>query len=203
MENYLTGDMPILLQNSNNEVFLQTIGDLEVDEKNKDYKAWGGYGWTKIDSVTKHKTNKKIYEMFAKNSCVKIAENSYLFNPSKKKSIKSIDYSFPDVASQELTHNDIQFFKEWDATHKTEFHQEYIYLQQKFFALKRCSYPSYRIELEKIGNNYRLLKKTNKVISDINCVQKIKEFKYKGDISVYSIKTECGHYQAGIGEIII
>lgn len=219
----VTGDMPLLLQDENGRVFLETIENLgkqwkdyiygsceKMQDTNINYKVWSNEGWTKINRVIKHKTNKKIYEVFTKNSCVKVTEDHSLLNeyseiikPKQCDLGTKLLQSFPDVTPAELTNWNINFFKNFDTKLKTEFNKEYIYLQSKYLTLKQGSYKPQNLTVQKLGNEYRLLKDNLKCLTEENIIHKIEEIKYEGEIWVYDLETENHHFQAGIGEIIV
>jgi DNA-directed RNA polymerase subunit N (RpoN/RPB10) len=56
------------------------FGNNKFQDKNINYKVWTNLGWTKINRIIKHKTNKKIYEIFTKNSYVQVTEDHSLLN---------------------------------------------------------------------------------------------------------------------------
>ena len=95
----VTGDMPILLLNSDNQVeikLIESIGDDWKDysqfksdvsgltNKEQDdainYRVWTNKGWANIIRVIRHKTNKKIYAINTSNGYVKVTEDHSLLD---------------------------------------------------------------------------------------------------------------------------
>lgn len=218
----VTGDTPLLLQDENGRVFINTIEKLgkqwedyiyghsnKFQDKNINFKVWSNEGWTKINRVIKHKTNKKIYEVFTQNGCVKVtedhsllSENCEILKPNECKVGTKLLQSFPDVSPAELSHFNINFFAKFNSKKKTNFTKEYIYLQTQYLTLKQGSYKSENLSVQEMNGEYRLVYVENKNDCN-NMICKIREIKYDGEIDVYDLETENHHFQAGIGEIIV
>jgi DNA polymerase elongation subunit (family B) len=107
----VTGDTPLLMRKNNKEIYIDTIDNLgktwEYDELsgkymdcNIDYEVWTETGWTKINKVIKHKTNKKIYEVITNSGYVKVTE----------------DHSLLDVNGNRISPNDCQASDNFDKT---------------------------------------------------------------------------------------
>lgn len=92
----VTYDSPIYVLDKNNEIDIKPICELfnensnNLDEKKerdfeiKDYKVLTKTGWSKINYVFKHKTNKKIYRLETKDRLINITEDHSVFQNGKE-----------------------------------------------------------------------------------------------------------------------
>lgn len=125
----VTGDTPILLLNSKNQVeikTIETIGDYWEDykqfkcdveglsEKQQDYKidykVWTDKGWANIKRVIRHKTNKQIYEILTHTGCVRVTEDHSLLDiyenqikPEECKIGTELLHAFPDIVNSNIS----------------------------------------------------------------------------------------------------
>ena len=125
----VTGNTPILLLNSKNQVeikTIETIGDYWEDyeqfkcdikglsEKQQDYKinykVWTDKGWANIKRVIRHKTNKKIYEILTHTGCVRVTEDHSLLDiyenqikPEECKIGTKLLHAFPDIINNNIS----------------------------------------------------------------------------------------------------
>ena len=125
----VTGNTPILLLNSKNQVeikTIETIGDYWEDyeqfkcdieglsEKQQDYKidykVWTDKGWANIKRVIRHKTNKKIYEILTHTGCVRVTEDHSLLDiyenqikPEECKIGTELLHAFPDIINNNIS----------------------------------------------------------------------------------------------------
>lgn len=95
----VTGDTPLLLRKKvNNECDIiviksinllgnewkqygaQNVGKIQDDKIS--YEVWTENGWSKIQRVIKHKTNKKIYEVLTHTGYVRVTEDHSLLKPN-------------------------------------------------------------------------------------------------------------------------
>jgi len=86
----VSGDTPLLLLDSNNNILIKNIEDLtEIfntdSETNKEYglsnyKIWTEKGWTDIKHVMRHKVSKKMYRVLTHTGCVDVTEDHSLLN---------------------------------------------------------------------------------------------------------------------------
>jgi DNA gyrase/topoisomerase IV subunit B len=95
----VTGDTPITLRNSKNEIEIKTINSLcnkwsfdneklEYDNltlltlkeygKLEDYDVWTDKGWTKINKIMRHKVSKRIFRVLTHTGCVDVTEDHSL-----------------------------------------------------------------------------------------------------------------------------
>jgi len=126
----VTGDTPILLK-QNDKIVIKTIdsmGDENKDnwesydnfksdvkgltDKQQDnkinYMVWTDKGWSKVNRVIRHKTNKKIYEVLTNTGYVKVTEDHSLLledgteiKPNKCNIGTNILHSFPEIINNE------------------------------------------------------------------------------------------------------
>ncbi|AYV78446.1 MAG: DNA polymerase family B elongation subunit [Edafosvirus sp.] len=127
----VTGDTPILLRKKINDKYeiviktIDTIGNLwkpyeqfkndqaglseKQHDDNIEYEVWSDKGWSNIERVIKHKTNKKIYEVLTDIGCVRITEDHSLLT-DKGVQIKPTDctifktallHAFPEINNSE------------------------------------------------------------------------------------------------------
>ena len=125
----VTGDTPILLLNSKNQVeikTIETIGDYWEDykqfkcdveglsEKQQDYKidckVWTDKGWANIKRVIRHKTNKQIYEILTHTGCVRVTEDHSLLDiyenqikPEECKIGTELLHAFPEIVNSNIS----------------------------------------------------------------------------------------------------
>lgn len=85
----VTGDTPLLLQNTNGYYDIKTIDSLttnwQYDVNGKEYgktdmKIWTEKGWTNIKHVMRHKVTKKIYRVLTNTGIVDVTEDHSLLN---------------------------------------------------------------------------------------------------------------------------
>ena len=124
----VTGNTPILLLNSKNQVEIKTIEtigdywenyeqfkcDIEgLSEKQQDYKinykVWTDKGWSNIKRVIRHKTNKKIYEVLTHTGYVRVTEDHSLLDiyrnqikPEECKIGTKLLHSFPKMINNTI-----------------------------------------------------------------------------------------------------
>ena len=102
----VTGDTPLLLR-KNNSVYIETIQSifdenkkidypefklfdktesikLEKEYSTTNYQIWSNNGWTNINKVIRHKTDKKIYKILTHTGCVKVTEDHSLLNENNE-----------------------------------------------------------------------------------------------------------------------
>jgi DNA polymerase elongation subunit (family B) len=84
---------PIIVKNNNNVQIVKICdlgstwikyGDKEACDVNNIF-VWTDIGWTKINKVIKHKTNKKIYRVLTHTGCVDVTEDHSLIDKDKNK----------------------------------------------------------------------------------------------------------------------
>lgn len=85
----VTFDTPVILKQKD-KILVTTIDDItdswktygnkEQNSNNIDYEIWTDIGWTKINKVIRHKTDKKIYEILTHTGCVRVTEDHSLLD---------------------------------------------------------------------------------------------------------------------------
>jgi hypothetical protein len=99
----ITEDTPLLLQNENGDIEIQTVERLTniwntIDEKEygkTNYKVWSETGWTKIKNIRRNKTNKDIFRVLTNTGCIDVTEDHKLLK-SNNNIIKPIDCKIGD-----------------------------------------------------------------------------------------------------------
>ena len=114
----VVGDTPLLLRH-NNKIIIKRIESLgsewnkyhddKLQDDNIDYEVWSDSGWTKINKVIKHKTNKKIYEIVTNKGNVSVTEDHSLLNnlgdvikPTELNLDTQLLTSLPDITNLEI-----------------------------------------------------------------------------------------------------
>ncbi|ATZ80752.1 intein-containing DNA-dependent DNA polymerase family B precursor [Bodo saltans virus] len=221
----VTGDTPLLLLNKKNEIVIKTVNsignvwknDIYHDEKfiddNIDYKVWTEKGWSKIKKVIKHRTNKKIYEVFTHSGCVKVTEDHSLLNKNGemiKPTVCDIGtellHSFPNIEKKydDISYNDLQLYRMYHENEKfiikSQIQAQHLYYLLSTFRLNGTKCENIRIEKQE--DNYVIYKGNTEDTENKDKITSIQEVKYN-EIDVYDLETENHHFQAGIGNIIV
>jgi DNA polymerase elongation subunit (family B) len=217
----VTGDTPLLLRDSNNNIVIDTINNLgkkwedyiygsdKMQDTNVNYDVWTEEGWTKIKRVIKHKTNKKIYEVLTDTGCVRVTEDHSLLDENGN-SIKPKDCNI----GTELLHS---FPKDKILRENNrEDNELHIFLTPYQLDAMQYYYDAkndgYFVEIDTVnkkdGIYYELRyykKHDDEKYEDKNNskIRKITEIKYEGEIWVYDLETENHHFHAGVGEMIV
>jgi DNA polymerase elongation subunit (family B) len=241
----VTGDMPILLLNSENQVEIKEIKDIGrswvdysqfksdisgLTDKEHDslvnYKVWTDKGWSNIKRVIRHKTNKRIYEISTPNGYVKVTEDHSLLDKSGNQ-IKPLDCKI----GLELLHNDEfksrckcnlslqncnceigdrldKIYKELNGTIKNAFEYN-IYSIETDDKIKAMEvyYLAKELQLyvQIITLNERFIIKYAEWREELDihyAIEKINDLGYINDY-VYDLETDVGHFQAGVGSMIV
>ena len=87
----ITEDTPLLLQNANGEVEIQTVGNITnhwevIDGKEygtPDYKIWTEMGWTKINNIRRNKVEKNIFRILTDTGCIDVTEDHKLLKENE------------------------------------------------------------------------------------------------------------------------
>ena len=175
----------------------------QLDIENLNYYSWTEKGWSKIKRVIRHKTYKKIYRIITTNSMVDVTEDHSLLLPDGTQ-IKPNECTI----NIELLHknmnnnvklNSLKIIEKIvikNTCDKDNIKNEYENLAEKFI-LESQNGKEYNIIISDIENNYEIKsnEKSNKII-------KIIDLGYYNDF-VYDLETDVGHFQAGIGFMII
>ena len=210
----VTGDTPLLLR-KNNLIYIENIQSifnenekieypgfkmfdktvrLEKEYSLSDYEIWSDKGWVKINKVIRHKCDKKIYKVLTHTGYVKVTEDHSLLNSNNE----IIKPSECDLDTQLLTKYPDEYIELKDSpsfSYKETFTSVYdLELARMYYMSKKNGY-SVEVEEQKI-----YITKNSETPS--NKIKKISIEESKYDY-VYDIETENGHFQAGIGDIIV
>jgi len=230
-------DTPILLKNNNNEVEIKTIENIgnkwsqynifkndvaglsdKQHDENIDYKVWTDKGWADIKRVIRHKTNKKIYEIFTPNGYVCVTEDHSLLDingnqikPNEcKVGTKLLHYDNFDNKSYNIIN---EFIKKYNVNKTDNNYIEYkINFKFKeealliFYCYKNLGY-SVIIKLYTDHHHKRFFKiccdkKNSNEINNYNQIILINEIRTTNNY-VYDLETNVGHFHAGVGSMIV
>jgi DNA polymerase elongation subunit (family B) len=205
----VTPDTPIILKNKVGNIVIKTIdsinrsnlwksyendkyGDKQVND-NIPFEVWTEQGWKKINKIIRHKTNKKIFEVITSNGYVKVTEDHSLLDihnnrikPKECNMETELLHSFPNVFNNTLI-SDVSGFI--TATTQEEALNYYLYCKKIY---KNVNVSLINKSIFKISfNDYN---SNNKII--VNEIPNTYDY-------VYDLETENGHFQAGIGELIV
>jgi DNA polymerase elongation subunit (family B) len=215
----VVGDTPILFRNKNTkEVIIKTIDTLatswksynefKIDqvnltdkEQNKsteidNLEVWTDFGWSNINRIIRHKTDKKIFRIITKDSAVDVTEDHSLISKNGKYLTpkqcvigQTLKETFPnlELQSKDLINTDVH-------TSTSKLQSMYSYL--KFRENKYNTYLDYNHD-----------SKTYKIYSsnEINNSDEIVQIIDLGCTTdyVYDLETEVGHFHAGVGQLIV
>lgn len=91
----VTGDTPILCKFGNGKIGYRSIDNLTIDNSKLDWipygndgkeqcilpiEAWTERGWTKINRIIRHKTDKDIFRVLTRSGCVDVTSDHSLLN---------------------------------------------------------------------------------------------------------------------------
>jgi DNA polymerase delta subunit 1 len=197
----VTGDTPLLLKDPiTNLIHIKTIEQLSDESLNLsgtieypgfkldssireekqyslcNYEIWSDLGWTPIKKVIKHKTNKKIFRVTTNKGSVDVTEDHSLININLKK-VKPGSLQIGDNLLHSFPTEGI--CKDYIGGVASKLQLQMLYFE------------------EKINGNIKHLFPPN-VVTNIKEMDSVTTEQF-----VYDIETECGRYQAGIGEIIV
>jgi DNA polymerase elongation subunit (family B) len=227
----VTGDTPILLLNSDNKVIIKQIKDIgerwfkyeqfksdvfglrdKQQDNNIRFKVWTDKGWANIKRVIRHKTNKGIYEITTPNGYVKVTEDHSLLDefgnqikPNKceigKKLLHNDKFEFEDVyANKHLKEYFNNFYGQiindvYVINVNSNIHASLIYYYAK--------QVGYNVFIEKKLSGFTIKYSNNKLENNNNyCITNIVDYGKINDY-VYDLETDVGHFQAGVGSLIV
>ena len=210
----VTGDTPLLLR-KNNLIYIENIQSifnenekieypgfkmfdktvrLEKEYSLSDYEIWSDKGWVKINKVIRHKCDKKIYKVLTHTGYVKVTEDHSLLNSNNE----IIKPSECDLDTQLLTKYPDEYIELKDSP---SFSYKEMFTSTEDLELARMYYLSkkngYNVEVDE-----QKIYITKNSETPSNKIKKISIEESKYDY-VYDIETENGHFQAGIGDIIV
>lgn len=187
----VSADTPVIIK-QDGEVLIKSIDSLtnEYDDyKGKEYgyvdaKIWTDSGWTNIERVIRHKTEKTMYRVLTHTGCVDVTEDhSLLTNEGNKISPKEVKvgmkllHSFPETSVIDKP----------ELTDKVSYQKMYYYLTSLGFNVK----INRNGELECVEH-----------IDNPNAIQQITCLGTNTDY-VYDLQTTNHHFSAGIGRLIV
>jgi hypothetical protein len=217
----VTGDTPLLLRHPiTKTVFVKSIDNLcnEWSEYEEfkifdqsvrlekqyglcNYQVWCDAGWTPIKKVIRHKTNKKIYRVCTTTGIVDVTEDHSLIQNNGVK-IKGSDLKVGDALLQ-------SFPKTFDNNADMNFQASVgkpKTMAQQIFYLERRSGNNISVrctEDKERGDIYYISPNREGRNENENAVVRIVDLGTCGSNFVYDLETECGRFNAGIGEIVV
>ncbi len=222
----VSGDTPLLLKNSENEIFVKNIKDLNNEwiayEEFKPYdtnrrdkqqttfnaQIWTSSGWADINRVIRHKTQKKMYRVLTHTGCVDVTEDHSLLdenlNKLKPKDVNvgmKLRHYYPYEYNFEFDGlNDKMTTKLYDLRKdsKEEIQREYMLLRRDgYFVNFEKTENKDTLQMSYSKNLFYNIKDENKIIS-IDELESVDYNEY-----VYDIETTDGTFQAGVGQMIV
>ncbi len=205
----VTGETPLLLK-INDVFYIKTISALfnmftliEVQNEkeyvliNTKVEAWTEKGWTKVNNIMRHKTNKKIYRVLTHTGYVEVTEDHSLISEKGDTITPKNIYKDNNVFL-------MQSYPVNNTLKKTDTYNIYVKSQleaaQYYYKIKRSGY-NVSITYNKKG--FVLTYGSNSYTKPVNKIKKIELLSENTDIYVYDLTTENHHFQAGIGDIIV
>ncbi len=199
----VTYDTPILVKEDNTMkiIPIKHLGNnwynyhenKEVSNVNN-IEVWSDEGWTKINRIIKHKTEKKIIRILTNTGCVDVTEDHSLLDQSGSK----IKPSECDIGTKLLhvkfpRRNDYEDFSKIKSPKgKLETAQNYFLFSNMGFSIRISNKGKY------ILSCHEEEKEDDDQIVELIDVTK----RYKGAY-VYDLETDNHHFQAGIGKMIV
>ena len=201
----VTGDTPcILFDKTSKSVIIKTIDTIAnsdfivgIDGKeyaSTNYLVWTEDGWTKINRIIRHYTDKEIVRVLTNTGVVDCTTDHGLIRKNGER-VASGDLKIGD----ELLHSFI-FEEEEFGTNSSKFYR----ITNKLDALKTYTY------LRSLGYFVYINVVEDVYIFDAVTIQRKEEFKIKKIINlkqtkqyVYDLETENHHFHAGVGQMIV
>lgn len=178
-----------------------------------DFNVFTNNGWSKINRLIRHKTNKKMFRIITSSGVCDVTEDHSLLDKDNKL-IKPKDckvgtellHAFP--VNYEGIHHDID--KEYynlpfyTTNNKLDASKYHFMSKQQGYNVKISYIESVHDNVGKLNDIYILLR-TNEQVCDANKIIKIVILDEIKDDSeyVYDIETESGRFNAGIGEMVV
>ena len=209
----VTGDTPLLLR-KNNMIYIENIAKLfkenekidypgfkmfdkevrlEKEYSLSDYEIWSDGGWVKINKVIRHKCEKKIYRVLTRTGYVKVTEDHSLLN-AKNEIVKPSECN---LETELLTSYPKEFVNNIECSNELKVKGQ-LEAAKLYYNLKK---KGFYISLQVLGDDTYEIKLTENRLES-GKIKKISIDTNKYDY-VYDIETENGHFQAGIGDIIV
>ncbi len=154
------------------------------------WKIWTDQGWSPIKQVIRHLTNKKLYRITTHTGTVDVTQDHSLLTPELEQ-IKPVDVNIGDS----LLHS----FPVFDKTN-VDLLKTFKLEENKCGQLERWIMSKILGLSSYIENNSVVIGAIQE--QDRNKIKKIESLGVTTQY-VYDIETECGRFQAGIGELIV
>jgi hypothetical protein len=199
----VTEDTPILCQ-LNGRIFYQTINQLpnlgyclingkEYSQPVEGLEVWTESGFTKINKIIRHYSNKPIYKVVTRSGVVKVTEDHSLLDQYKQK-IKPKDIK-PDTI---LLHANLPrvcySYKPIQKTQLTDLELANMYLHY--------TSQGYHVTFDLNETNVCLWHVHQNIQSNQNETIKMIELEQTYQY-VYDLETESHHFAAGIGRLVV
>ena len=228
----VTGDMPILLLNSNNQVSIIKIEDLGkkwsnydvfksnnegLSEKQQDdnieYKVWTDKGWANIKRVIRHKTNKQIYEILTNSGYVKVTEDHSLLdefgNQIKPKNCNiNINLLHNDKFQEKNKIKIGTYIDKYTHQYNGEWHSldDIIEPLEAMKVYYCASIAGHNVLVNKYNwhdkKSFSICFGRDTKWKNPYKIQRINNLGFINDY-VYDLETEVGHFHAGVGSMIV
>lgn len=204
---------------------------LEKEYCKTNYEVWTDIGWSSINKVIRHKSDKEIYKIVLKSGCVKVTEDGSLINEE----YKIMTPKECNLETKLLTSYPSTFNYDYYISRKNAYlYGKDVYIPIEMLNSNICALESffdgyfdynrniicikgqinasrmyylmikygYNVLIEEDDDIYNLIIINNFEDNvDLNKINKIK-LDSKSEY-VYDLETECGRYQSGVGNIIV
>jgi DNA polymerase elongation subunit (family B) len=208
----VVGDTALILLNPiTNQITIKTIenlfkenqwepyqefkaGDSNRKEKQQSktkYHIWTSNGWSEINRVIRHKTQKKIYRVNTTQGSIDVTEDHSLLDPSGKilkpndcQTGNKLMHGFPKIKLTQIAELSNQILDEESCI------SQFVYLKNKIQKV-----PGMRIKNKSIEIY------DNSALGEITDVSYFRDTKM--DEFVYDLETVTGNFHAGLGELIV
>lgn len=198
---------PLLLRRADDTITIKTIDSLvrtwsKPCESGKLYgvtteplEVWTDQGWTAIQTVMKHKVQKKMFRVVTHTGLVDVTEDHSLIrddgkevSPNNLKIGTPLLHSFPDVPRIKLDDGSLVFD-----------HKDQLGAMKRFYDLQASGRY---VTIDEDENNI-YLDLHDEPPKNPNTVRKIYELPSDWCEEVYDLTTENHHFHAGVGQMIV
>ena len=173
----------------------------QIETLNQDIKIWTHKGWTYVNRIIRHKTDKKIYRITTDSGCVDVTEDHSLLdisgNQIKPKDCKigqALLHSIPLIGHcNKINNDDIK-------------NNDYITHDKKDAQIcyMEMSLSGYSVIIDENNGKFKISWSSQISYWETNnTIKKICLLHEKYNDFVYDIETEYGVFHAGIGSMII
>ena len=170
-------------------------GRTHKQQSKADFEVWDGRQWTPVRRVIRHKVNKDIYAVTTEKGYVEVTEDHSLIHkngeyikPDELNIGTELFHSYPPLEIKECESYESKVYR-----FDTQVEGAKIYYKLKCFQRDTAIFLHENMILIFSGHTY--YNREDKIIN-------ISKLDYKPEY-VYDIETESGHFQAGVGEIIV